>query len=92
MWHYLYIDDPNTAYFESKRFMEAVSAHMSTSGDNDIAVFSRLDKQTGGVHYYFTPLAKAVAVAHGASPHEKPSKQEAGGLLIGDQTVIDRLF
>jgi hypothetical protein len=92
MWYYLYIDDPNTAFVESSKFMEAILALMATSGNNDTAVFSRLDKHKGGVHYYFTPSAKAVAVAYGASPCEKPSTQEVGGLLAGEQTVIDRLF
>lgn len=91
MWHYLYIEEPNTALAESRKFMEAIFALIAATGNNYVAVFSRLDK-TGGVHYYFTPPAKAVAVAYGASPCERPSKQEAGGLLVGDQTLLDRLF
>jgi hypothetical protein len=91
MWYYLYIDNPNEAFMQASKFMEAIFA-LRVSGNKDAAVFSRLDEYTGGVHYYFTPSAKSVAVAYGANPCEKPSKQEMGGLLVGDQTIIDRFF
>jgi hypothetical protein len=91
MWYHLYIEEPDTALALSRKFMEAVIALIAVSDNNDVAVFSRNDK-TEGVHYYFTPPAMAVAVAYGASPCERPSKREAGGLLVGDQTLLGHLF
>ncbi|MCC7100283.1 MAG: hypothetical protein IT500_11905 [Rubrivivax sp.] len=92
MWHHLYIDDPNEAYITSKKMMEATMAALMASGDNDTALFSRLDIQTGGVNYYFTPSAASVARMFGAKPCDKPTWAVAGGLLVGDQGIFERAF
>lgn len=92
MWHYRYIDDPKEAFLTSHKFMDAVWWSAAIRGLPDVAVFSRFDEETGSVHFYFSPQTQAVAISHGASPCEKPSRQNLGSLLAGDQTLIDRLF
>lgn len=82
----------------SRYFAKAESIHkdmfalLATSKNLDAAAFSRFDEQTGGVHYYFSPAAELVAKIHNATPCEKPSKQNVGGLLYGDQTVVTRFY
>jgi len=93
MWYYLYIDDPATAHAASSEFQKAIFAVWAVTDNYDATVFCRLDGDSGGVHYYFTPAAKSVALVHGASPCEKPSRQEVGEPLCEmDGSVIHRLL
>lgn len=92
MWHYLYIRDSKKAQRISEEFMEKVWWCNATQSHADAAVFSRFDSAEDGVHYYFTPLATVVAVKYGATPCEKPSRENLGKLLSGEQTIIERLY
>ena len=91
-WHHKYIDDPTTAFHESKQFMDAIEAAMLHAPSMDIALYSKLDISTGGINYYFTPAAEQIAKAFSATPCEKPSRVNIGSLLVGDQTLILRLY
>lgn len=88
MWYHLYIENPDIALAKSKLIMNAVDALLTSTQNNEVALFSKLDDRYSGVHYYFTPPTQAVAVAFGASLCEKPSKQMVGGLLVGNQAVV----
>jgi hypothetical protein len=90
-WHYLYIDDPTQALLTSRRFADAVYWADIASRSGDAAIFSRVDDD-GGMHYYFTPAAQAVAEAFGAAACSKPDRKDLGGLLVGDKTLITRLY
>ena len=91
MWYHLYINDPTTAYSVSRQMMDRHFVLYAATQNRDCAIFSRIDDD-GGMHYYFTPSASPIAKAHGASPCEKPSKQDVGGILCGDQTIVARLY
>jgi len=91
-WNYKYIDDPSAAYAESTRYLSAMTAVLLLPVAQDAAIYSRADDVTGGMHYYFTPAASNVASKFGACPCSKPSRSEIGGLLVGDQTLINRLY
>lgn len=92
MWHHLYIDDPTVAFVTSDKMKQSTLAVLRATKNYDAALFSRLDIETGGVHFYFAPGAVAIAKAFKASPCEKPTRTTAGGLLSGDQGAIARLF
>lgn len=91
-WFHKYIDDPSAAFSECDRYQAAMEALFLLSGTRDAAIYSRLDNASGGVHYYFTPTAKRVATSFNATPCQKPSRDEIGSLLVGDMTLIDRLY
>ena len=91
-WHHKYIDDPIAAFRESKQFMGAIEAATLHAPLMDIALYSKLDLSTGGINYYFTPAAEQIAKAFFATPCEKPSRVNIGSLLVGDQTLILRLY
>ena len=91
MWHHLYINDPTTALSVSRQMMDEHFVLFTAIQNRDCAIFSRID-DTGGMNFYFTPSASSVAKIHGASPCEQPSRQDVGGLLYGDQTIITRLY
>ena len=91
MWNHLFIDNPKTALSTSHLMMDEHFALYAATQNRDCAIFSRIDDD-GGMHYYFTPSASPIAKAHGASPCEKPSKQDVGGILCGDQTIVARLY
>ncbi len=92
MWYHLFINDSNTAVFQSRKFRDAVFEHMVLSGNEDVAVFHRSDEESGGVHFYFTPSSRRVAVNYGASPCQKPTQAEVGEMLVGGRGAVDRLF
>lgn len=92
MWCHLYIDDPSVAFVTSTQMMKEHFELLAASGNMDCAIFSRIDNETGGMHYYFTPAAVSIASAHGADQCEKPLRRDIGSLLCGDQTVIGRLY
>lgn len=87
MWHHLYIDDATTAQALSLRLYDEHFAALVLRRDPESAIFSRLDVETHGVHFYFTPAASGLAMAHGASPCGPPTRQEAGGLISGEATA-----
>ena len=92
MWHYLFIENPANTLATAESIHKGMFALLATSKNLDAAAFSRFDEQTGGVHYYFSPAAEIVAKAHNATPCEQPSKQDVGGLLYGDKTVVARFY
>jgi|GEM_PF-1892860 len=92
MWYYMYIEDSVKAFARLKEIREQLFKLMATSGDRKVAIFSKYDKDTGGVHYYFSPSSREVALAHRAIPCEQPSRQQAGSLLFGDQDMVEKLF
>jgi hypothetical protein len=92
MWFHLYIDDPTEAYSASNKIMDQHFALLVATRNESLCVFSRLDTETGGVHIYFAPGTELIAKKHNAKPCERPSRQESGGLLCGNQTVIESLF
>ena len=89
-WFHLYDDGVDSSYRLSGLLQEQALA--LTMIKQNVSVFSSLDRQTGGTHFYFPPEAKNLAIQHGADPCEKPSKEKIGGLLFGDQTLLDRLY
>lgn len=91
MWHNLYIEDAKTACATSLIISEECMALIIATQAIDCAIFSRID-DSGGMHYFFTPPASAIAKRHHANQCEKPSRQDIGGLLCGDQTIIARLY
>lgn len=87
-WFYLYKNGVDDSFKMATLLQkQALAMAMIKPG---VSVFSRLDRETGGTHFYFPPEMEALAVQHGASPCQKPSKQEAGGLLFGDHALPDR--
>ena len=92
MWYYMYIEDSVRAFASLKEIREELFKLMATSGDRKVAIFSRHDSETGGVHYYFSPPCRVVALTHRAIPCERPSRQQAGSLLFGDQDMVESLF
>lgn len=92
MWHHLYIDHPDDAHIATGTIQKSASAVMLATGNKNVAVFSRIDDEKPGMHFYFSPAASSVARGCGAATCGKPAKEEVGSLLFGDQTVIPRLF
>ena len=91
-WHHKYIDDPTEALIESGKFQQLLEGFLLLSRASDAAIYSRMDVGTGGMHYYFTPAAASVANAFSANQCSKPSRADVGGLLIGDQMLLGRLY
>lgn len=91
-WHYKYIDDPSKAFIESGKYQESLEVFLRLTRTSDAAIYSKIDAGTGGMHYHFTPAASAVAMAFNATQCPKPSRAAIGGLLIGDQSLLGRLY
>ena len=91
-WHHKYIDHPTEALIESGKYQKSLEAVLLLSRAPDAAIYSRIDVGTGGMHYYFTPAAASVANAFNARQCAKPSRADVGGLLIGDQNLLARLY
>lgn len=90
-WHHLYVAGTDNAADVTTQIHQAIFALM-VAGAKDAAAFSRIDENRAGTHFHFTPQAKSVAVAIGASPCKTPpSHEQIGNLLFGDQTIIERL-
>lgn len=87
-WYHIYSNEVSSAYQLSGLLQKQALAMAAIRPG--VSVFSRLDRETGGTHFYFPPEMNALAVQHGASPCQKPSKQEVGGLLFGDHALPDR--
>ncbi|WP_158654362.1 hypothetical protein [Acinetobacter sp. ACNIH2] len=91
-WYYKYIDDLMLAASESNRYSDAVFAlDLSMGGNSHSSIFSRMEEYNG-VHFYFSPEAKPIALMFNATPCDQPSKNEIGNLLVGDATLLSRLF
>ena len=91
-WHHKYIDDPTEAFNESGEYIARMDILYLVPGTKDAAIYSRLDKQSGGMHYYFTPGAGAIAMTFKATPCEKPLQADVGALLIGDHNLLEHLY
>jgi len=84
MWHHLCIDDPNDALQLSNALLQESLPLAAAVGIGGFRIWSRLDKHTGGVHFYFSPEASSLAARHGAQSCEPPSREDLGSLLFGD--------
>ena len=92
MWHHLYVEGTDRAYGVSTAIHRAMFILLA-AGEKDAAVFSKINDEHSGTHFYFSPQAEQVAAAFNATPCDTPPlRQEVGGLLSGEQTVINRLF
>lgn len=89
-WRYAYIDNPQEALSASGKMREQVLAAV-LAGATSAAIFSRIDPEHGGTHFYFNAAAGAVASAHRATPCPPPTLKQAGGLLAGNASVKDEL-
>ena len=67
------------------QFLQALNA------PDDMAMFSRTEGKSHTVVMYFSPAAKDVAVAAGATPCAKPSINGLG-LLVGNARAWGALF
>jgi hypothetical protein len=85
MWHHLYVDDPDEAFAFGNRLLQEALQLAARIEAPAPSVWTRLDRETGGVHYYFSPPAEALARAHGASACALPSRDDLGSLLFGEQ-------
>lgn len=91
-WHHLYVADTDNAKRTAEQIHQAIFALVAV-GAMDAAAFSKIDDERAGTHFFFSPQAEKPALAFGAAPCKTPeSRQEVGGLLFGDQTVVNRLF
>ena len=88
-WYYLYEGDISRAYALSGSIQKQALA-LSILGNN-VAVFSRLDRKTGGTHFYLTPGMESVANTLGFKRADKPSHIEAGGILFSNDASFDWL-
>lgn len=67
-WYHKYINHPTVALHESRQYMDAITPlFLIQENQRDCAIFSRLDENTGGVHYYFTPKAGNCISIHATS-------------------------
>lgn len=89
-WRHIYIADHREAFSTSGAIHKQILAAM-LSGATSAAVFSRLDRERGGTHFYFNAAASTVAAMHGATPCPAPTLEQAGGLLIGEASAKDEL-
>lgn len=91
-WHHLYVSDTDEAKRIATQIHQAIFALMAI-GIMDAAAFSKIDDERTGTHFYFSPKAHPAAKSFCAKPCSvAPSRKEIGGLLFGDQTVVNRLF
>ena len=58
----------------------------------DAAVFSRYDLETNVVTVYFTPSARLLATAYGATACMKPVPTEGFALVVGDSRAWEAHF
>ena len=91
-WHHLAVDDENTALRIGDEAMRAALDVMRGSTDSEVAISSQRGIGETVMHFYFSPAVAAIGRSHGASPCGKPTLEQAGGLLIGNQGVLQRLL
>ncbi len=92
-WYYRRVESKELAARFTEEIQEKqIELLLSGKSTRNAVVFLRREKNTGAAHYYFSPAARGLATACGASPCAKPSREEAGGMLCGDLSVIDHLF
>jgi len=92
MWHKLVVDNFLNTESTGKSIAEGVFELNIITKSTSATVFSKFDQAQGNTTYYFSPEAEAVAIAHKASPCEKPSKTAVGKIIIGDESAFDRHF
>jgi hypothetical protein len=92
MWYYLYIEDYIQASIVSKQLMDELFALMVFTKNPSLCIFSRRDSKSGGEHIYFAPGTETIAKKHNAKSCERPSRQDAGTLIAGNQAVVDSLL
>lgn len=71
MWSYLYVRDLTECAKvcnELRLSLSIMGSYTDPTSLSSIQIFSLLDSQTGGVHYYFSPEAQPVAYIVGAEP------------------------
>ena len=91
-WHHLSVDDENENLRIARETKQAAFAIMAGPLAEAVAVSSRRDKHGTAMHFYFSPAVAAIGRAHGAIPCGKPTLEQAGGLLIGNHGVLERLL
>ena len=91
-WHHLAVDDENAALHIADETKKAALVAMFGPQGKEVAISSSRAVGETVMHFYFSPAVAAVGRAHGASPCGKPTLKQAGGLLIGNQGVLQRLL
>ena len=91
-WQYAYETDIAASDQMHAYLHDAVSAIMA-AGQTNAAAFCRFDPSgTGGSHFYLSPEASALAATPRWKPCSRPSRADAGSLMVGDRARIDALF
>lgn len=92
-WHSKEIGDGIEAAAPRYQIQEAFAPIFAAAGcPMNMAVFSRYDTEKNIVTVYFSPGAEVLAKTFGASPCEKPKKEEGFGLLVGDQRAVQLFY
>lgn len=91
-WHHLAVDNENTALRIADDAKKSALVVMLGPRSNEVAVSSSREPVGTVMHFYFSPAVAAIGRAHGASPCGKPTLEQAGGLLVGNQGVLQRLL
>lgn len=92
MWYCLFIQDTSRADALSLKLSDDFFQFQLIHPNRDAAIFLRIDKMTGGAHFYFSPGMELIASSNGASQCERPSSDERGKLLAGDEIRVARLY
>ena len=90
MWYYLFSENNITT--TTIDIQESLFVLSAATKNSDLALFSKYDIDTGNVHLYFSPGTESVAKSFGAIPCGKPSTDQVGKIIFGDQTLVNRLF
>lgn len=91
-WRELIIGDIGDGALVSSKASAAMARFVMAGGSCDAALFSKTSNQENSMRLLFTPQAKIVALSFGATECETPqSHAEIGGLVFGDQSILDRL-
>lgn len=92
-WYSLNLGDGIEAYEPSKNIRDVFFPIFAAAGGrNDMVVFSREDPETNIITVYFSPSAHEVAALFGATPCEKPSRDDRLIIHVGDVRAWDILY
>ena len=92
-WYSKDLGDGRQAFAPTKEIQSAFVPMFIAAGQPiDMAVFSRNDLERNIVTVYFSPGASMLAKIFGASPCEKPKKENELGLLVGDQRCVEMFY
>ena len=91
-WHHLAVDDEVANIRIADAAKQAGLAAMLAGKSDEVDISSRRERGGTVMHFYFSPSVAAIGRAHGASPCGKPTLEQAGGLLLGNQGVLQRLL